>query len=151
MVHVQQVEDVRRKRGVRDVRGLGIKIRKVPVMDSTETTMASLSSQGSKMGNRVLGILILTGVIHQGEAHLSPRREMEVIYSVQRRIVLSVSELIVESADMSKMPDSVVVRVDTWSDTVLRIKVRLEVMLSLGLTHKVQQQSSLQRGTDFMP
>ena len=53
--------------------------------------------------------------------------------------MLSVVELTVESADMALMPASVVVRVDTWSETAHRTEVRLELMLNLGLTHRVQQ------------
>ena len=67
------------------------------------------------------------------------------------KIVLSVDELTVESADRALMPGSVVVRVDTWSETVHRTEVRLEVMLSLGLSHRVQQQPTLPRGIDFIP
>ncbi len=108
-------------------------------MVATRTTLASVSSRGSKRGNRVMGILILRGVLHLQEADLSPRRAMEVRCSVQRRLVLSVAEITVENADRALMPASVVVRVDTWSETVHRIEVRLEVMLSQGLSHIVQQ------------
>ena len=64
---------------------------------------------------------------------------MEVRYSVQRRTVLSVAELTVESADRALMPSLVVVRVGTWSEIVHKTEVRLEVMLSLGQIHRVQQ------------
>ena len=62
---------------------------------------------------------------------------MEVICSVLRKIVLSVDELKVESADRAQMPASIVVRVDIWSETVHRIEIRMEVMLNLGLIHRV--------------
>ena len=53
---------------------------------------------------------------------------MEARCSVLGRTVLSVAELTMESADMALMPSWVVVRVDTWLETVHRIEVRLEVM-----------------------
>ena len=106
-------------------------------MEATETILAFVRSPVSRRGNRVWGILTLRGVKHLEEADLNPRGAMEVRYSVLRKIVLSVAELTVESADMALMPASVVVRVDTWSETVHRTEVRLEVMLILGLTHIV--------------
>ena len=114
--------------------GLCLKIRKVLAMEATETILASMSSPGSKRGNRVLGILTLRGVHHLEEADLNPRGAMEVRCSVLRRIVLSMAELTVESADRALIPASVVVRVDTWSDTVHKTEVRLKVMLNLVLT-----------------
>ena len=120
-------------------------------MEATETTLASMSSQGSKKGNKVLGIKILRGVLQLKEVDLSPRRALEVRCSVLRRIVLRVSELTVETADKAEMPALVVVRLDIWSKTDNRTEVRPEVMLSLGLTHRVKQQPSLQRGTNSMP
>ena len=103
------------------------------------------------MGNRVLGLQILKRVMHLKVAELSPRRAMEVRCSFLRIIVLRVVELTVESADKAEIPASVVVRVDTWLETVHRTEVRLGVMLGLGLPHIMQQQPSLRRGTDFMP
>ena len=76
---------------------------------------------------------------------------MEVRYSVLRKIVLSVAELTVESADMALMPASVAIRVGTWLETSHRTEVRLGAMLSLGLIHRVQQQPSLLIGIDFTP
>ena len=93
-------------------------------MEATEIILASVSSNGSKRGNRVLEIQILRGVLHKKEADLSPRRAMEVSLSVLRRIVLSVVELIVENADKGQIPALVVVRVDTWSETIHRTEVR---------------------------
>ena len=52
--------------------------------------------------------------------------------------MLSVAELIVESEDRALLPASVVVRVYIWSRNVHKTKVRMEVILSLGLTHRVQ-------------
>ena len=72
-------------------------------------------------------------------------------YSVIRKSVLSEAELTVESADRALMPITIVVRADTWSESVHRTKVRLDVMLGLGLTLRVHQQPNLQRGTDSMP
>ena len=119
--------------------GLGLKIRQVPAMEAIETILASTSSPNSRRGNRVLVILTLREVQHLEEADPNPRGAMEVRCSVQRRLVLSVAELTVENADRALMPALVVVRVDTWSETVPRAEVRLEVMLSLGLPHRVQQ------------
>ena len=76
---------------------------------------------------------------------------MEVRFSVLRRIVLSVADLIVESAARAQMVASFVVRVDTWSKIFHRIEVWLEVMLSLSLTHRVQQQPSLPKGINSVP
>ena len=131
--------------------GLGLKIRQVLAMEATETILASVSSPNSRRGNRVLGILTLRGVQHREVADLNLKGATEVRCSVLRRTVLSVAELTVESADRALLPAMVVVRVDTWSETVHKTKVRLEVMLSLGLTLRVQLQSSLPRGTDSMP
>ena len=110
-----------------------------------------MSSLGSRRGNRVPGILIPRGVHHQEEADLSPRRAIEVRCSVPKRIVLSVAVLTVESADRALMPVSVAVRVGIWLKTSHRTKVRLEVILSLDLINRVQQQARLLRGTSFMP
>ena len=133
------------------LRGLGLKIRQLPAMEATEIILASVSSPNSRRGNRVLGILTLRGVQHREVADLNLRGATEVRCSVLRRTVLSVAKLTVESANRALMPASVVVRVDTWSETVHRIEVRLEVMLSLDLTHRVQQQPSLPRGTNSTP
>ena len=110
-----------------------------------------MSSLGSRRGNRVPGILIPRGVQHQEEADLSPRRAMEVRCSVPKRIVLSVAVLTVESADRALMPAAIVVRAGTWLRTSHGIGVRLEIMLSLGLIHRVLQQPSILRGTGSMP
>ena len=131
--------------------GLGLKIRHVPAMEDTETILASVSNPSSRGGNRFLGTLTLIGVKHLKEANLSQKWSMEVRCSALRRTVLSVDEITVESADMVQMPASVVVRVDTWSDTVQKTEVRLELILNLGLTNRVHQQPSLPRGTNFMP
>ena len=131
--------------------GLGLKIRQVPTMEAIETILASTSSPNSRRGNRVLVILTLREVQHLEEADPNPRGAMEVRCSVQRRLVLSGAELTLENADRALMSALVVVRVDTWSEIVPRTEVRLGVMLSLGLPHRVQQQPSLPRGTDFMP
>ena len=87
--------------------GLVLKIRQVPAMDATKTILASVSSAGSRRGNRILGILTLRGVQHLEEADLNPTVAMEVRCIVLRRTVLSVAELTVESADMALMPISV--------------------------------------------
>ena len=131
--------------------GLSVKIRKVPTMEAIEIFLASVSSPGSRRGSRVLGTLILKGVQHLEETNLRPRREMEVRCSVLKRTVLSVAMLIVESADRVLMPALVAVKVGTWLETADRTEVRLEVMLSLCLIHRVQQPPSLLRGTDSMP
>ena len=107
-----------------------------------------MSSLGSRRGNRVPGILIPRGVQHQEEADLSPRRAMEVRCSVPKRIVLSVAVLTVESADRALMPESIAVRVGTLLETACRTEVMLEVIVSLSLIHRVQQQLSLLGGTD---
>ena len=129
---------------------LGLKIRQVPTIEAIKIILASVSSPDSRMVNRVLGILTLIGIQHLEEANTNSRGAMEVRCNVQKRPMLNVAELTVESADRALMPASVVVRVDTWSETVHRTEVRLEVMLSLGLSHRVQQQPSLLRGTNSM-
>ena len=75
---------------------------------------------------------------------------MEERCSVLSRIVLSVAELTAESEDRVIMLASVAVRVGTWLETPHRPEVRMEVMLSLGQIHRVQQQPSLLRGTCSM-
>ena len=63
----------------------------------------------------------------------------------------SVALITVESADRELMPALVAEITGTWSRTAHRTGVRLEVMLSLGLIHMVQQQSSLLRGQVLRP
>ena len=94
-----------------------------------------------------MGILI-SRVQHLEEADLSPRRVMEVRCSVPKKTVVV---LTVESADRLQMSVSVALRVGIWLETSHRKEVRLEVMLSLGLIHRVQQQPSNLRGTSSMP
>ena len=116
-------------------------------MLARETNLASGSSPGSRRGSRVLGILITIGVKKLKEADLSPRREMEVRYSVQKSTIISVVVLTMESAEIALIPALVAVRVGIWLDSAHITEVRLEVMLSLGLNHRVQKQPSLIRGT----
>ena len=56
--------------------GLGLKIRKVPAMEATETILASMSSPGSKRGNRVHVTLTLKGVQNLDEVDPIPGRAM---------------------------------------------------------------------------
>lgn len=95
--------------------GRGLKNSQVVVLASDETTLASVRSQFSKKGNRVHGILLLRGVLNLGEADLNKRRALEVTCSIIRRIMLSVAELTMESADRAQIPAMVVVSVDIWS------------------------------------
>ncbi|XP_069149754.1 uncharacterized protein [Solanum lycopersicum] len=62
-----------------------------------------------------------------------PKRDNVCDMQLQRRPVLSVADITVENEERELMPSSVVVKVDTWSETVPRTEVRLEVMLNLGL------------------
>ena len=68
---------------------------------------------------------------HLKEADPRPRMAIEVICSVLERIVISVVMLTLGSADRAVMPVSVVVRAGTWSWTVHRTGVMLDVMLNL--------------------
>ncbi|XP_069151947.1 uncharacterized protein [Solanum lycopersicum] len=54
------------------------------------------------------------------EADLNPRGAMEVRCNILRKSALSVAEIIVESAYRELMPALVVLRVDTWLETVHR-------------------------------
>ncbi|XP_069152694.1 uncharacterized protein [Solanum lycopersicum] len=126
MVHVHQVEESRKRRGVRDVRRPRSQNQAGPAMEAIETILASLSSPGSRRGKRVFRILTLRGVQHLEEPNINPRGAMVVRCSVLGRFVLCLVELIVESVDRALMPASVVVRVDTWSETVHITEVRLE-------------------------
>ena len=119
--------------------GLSLKIRQFLTMEATNTILMSMSSPGSKRGNRVLVTLTLRGVKHLEEEDLSPRMAMEVRCNVLERTVLSVVVLTVESSDRALMPASVPVRVGLWLESAHRIEVRLEVILILGLIHRVQQ------------
>ena len=110
-----------------------------------------MNCSGSKRGNRVLESLTFKGVQHPEEADPSPRRVMEVMCSIPERSVLSVTVLTGESADRALMPVSVVVRVSIWLEIDHRTEVRMEVMLSLGLIHRVRQQPSLLKGTSSIP
>ena len=78
MVHVQQVEDIRKKRGVCGVRRPRPQDQAGPAMEATEIILTSVSSPGSRRGNRVLGILTLRGVQHLEEENLKPRGAIEV-------------------------------------------------------------------------
>ena len=64
MVHVQQVEDSRNKRGVRDVRRRKTSDQEGQVIVVTGTTSPFVSSPDSKRGIRVWEILTLRGVQH---------------------------------------------------------------------------------------
>ena len=79
------------------------------------------------------------------------RREIEVRCCILEKIVLSVVVLTVDSAYRALMPTSVAVRAGIWLRTTQRKEVRLEVILSLGIIHRMQQQSSLIRGTGSTP
>ena len=76
-----------------------IKIRQVPSMLAIETILASVTSPGSRSGNRVQGILISRGVQHLEKVYLSPRKAMEVRCIIPKIIVLSVAVLTVECED----------------------------------------------------
>ena len=80
--------------------------RKVLEMGAT----GSVSSPNSKRGNRVLGTLTFKGVQHLEKADSSLRREMEVMCSVLKRSVTSVSLITMESADRALMSTSVLER-----------------------------------------
>ena len=76
---------------------------------------------------------------------------MEVRRIILKRTMLSVAELIVKSVDKALMPASVAVIVGNLLRTSHRKEVRLEVMLSLVLIHRMQQQPSILRGTRSTP
>ena len=76
---------------------------------------------------------------------------MEVRCSVTERTVLSVVVLGVERIYMVLIPSSIDVREGTWLRSTHIKEVKLEVMLHLGLIHRVQQQPSNLRGTSSMP
>ena len=115
------------------------------------TTSASVSSPNLKRGIRVWVTLTFRGVQHLEEANTSTRRVMNVVRSVPERIVPSVVVLTVESAERARMSASIEKRTVTWSRTTHKTRVRLEVMLSLGLIHRVKQQSSLLGETSSVP
>ena len=93
MVHVQQVKENWKKRGVRVAR----RLRQVLVMEATETTLVSVSSPESKSGNKVQGTLTLKGVQHQEKADQIPGMAMEMRCSVPQMTVIRVSLVTVES------------------------------------------------------
>ena len=76
IVHVQQVEDNRKKKAFLMLVCLILKIRQVPSMDVRETILASLSSPGSKRGHRFQGALTLRGVQHLEKTDPSLGRAM---------------------------------------------------------------------------
>ena len=59
--------------------------------------------------------------------------------------------LTLDSADKVVMSTSVAVRANTWLRTAYRKEVCLEVMLSLGLIHRMQENLSLLRGIGSNP
>ena len=101
------------------------------------------------MGNRVLGIQILKRVMHLKVAELSPRRAMEVGCSALDRTVLSVVVLTVESADMAYCGCDKSGHMVNYCR--YKKEVKMEVMLILGLIHRMQKQSSLLRGICSTP
>ena len=58
---------------------------------------------------------------------------------------------IMESKDRAVMPVFVAVRVGIWLESAHITKVRVEVMLSLGLINRVQHHPNLLRDTSSMP
>lgn len=62
MVHVKYVEENRKKKGARDVRSPRPLYQVGQTMESTKILLASVRSLGSRRGNKVLGILTLTGL-----------------------------------------------------------------------------------------
>ena len=151
MLHVQQVEDRRKKSGIRDARRPKPHDQTSPSNGGNKKILAAVSNLDSKRGNRVQGTLTFRGVHHLEEEDSSPRRAMEVICSLPERTMLIVVVLTMESADRALMPVLVAVRAGTWLRTVHRTGVRLEVMLILGLIHRVKQQLSFLRGTGSTP
>ncbi|XP_069155665.1 uncharacterized protein [Solanum lycopersicum] len=77
IMHVHQVEDIHKKRGVRDARRTKPQDQTSPSHGSRRIILASVSNPGSRRGIRVLGILIPRGVQHLEEAELIPREAME--------------------------------------------------------------------------
>ena len=122
--------------------GLSLKIRQVLALEAIETILASVSSPSTKRGNRDQGTLTVKGIQHLEEANPSPGRAIKVRCSIPGRTVLSVVVLTVKTSDRKLIPTSVAVRAGTWLRTAHRTGIRIEVMLSLVLIHRVQQQPS---------
>ena len=85
------------------------------------------------------------------EGKLEPKKGNGGQTEHPNRTILSVSDLTVKSADKALMRASITVRVGTWLEIAHRTEVRLELMLNLGLIHRVQQQPSLVGGRSSMP
>ena len=95
MVHVQQVENNRKKRGVDDARRPKRHDQEGPFNGGKRNNSALIISQDSNRSNRVQGTLTFRVVQQLEEADLRSRREMEVICSVPEKTVLSVALLTV--------------------------------------------------------
>ena len=98
MVHVQQVEDSRRERGIHDVRRPRPQDQAGSSHGGHRINFGIHEHPRFKKGKQSFGINILRGVLHLKEADLSPSRAMEVRCIFLRKIVRRVAELIVESA-----------------------------------------------------
>ena len=72
MVHVQQVEDSRKRRAFVILRGLILLIKQVLPMEETGTTSVFVNSPSLKRGNNVLETLTRRGLQHLEEADQSP-------------------------------------------------------------------------------
>ena len=125
---------------------LRLMIKQVLAVGATGITLASLSSPYLKRGNRVQGTLSSRGVQHLQDTNPSPRREIEMRFSVLKRTVLSVAVLTIDTAYRALISALVAVRVSTLLRTANRKEVRLDVMLSLGIIHRMQPLSCLLRG-----
>ncbi|XP_015075535.1 uncharacterized protein LOC107019630 [Solanum pennellii] len=76
MVHVQQVEDSRKKRGVRDVRRPRTQDQAGPSHRGHGNNFVIREQPRFSKGQQILGILTLRGVHHIEEANLNPRGAM---------------------------------------------------------------------------
>ena len=124
MMHVQKVEDSRKKRDVGDARRPKPQNKAGPSHGSHRNNFGIREQHKSKKGQRSYGILIPSGVKPLEEDDLSLRRETEVRCIFSKREVLSVALIKVKSVDMALMSVLVAVRVGICLETSHRTQVK---------------------------
>ena len=111
------VEDSRKKRGVCDSKRPKTHYQAGPSNRGKRNIFGVREQPYSKRENKVQVNLSFREVQYLEEADSIPRRVMEGICSVPKRIVVTVSMLIVDNADRTLMPTSVALRKGTWLRT----------------------------------
>ena len=151
IVHVQQVEDSRKKSRVLEVRRPNHSNKIGSSRGGGRSTFGVRDQPRFKKGHQSLGNSNSQRSASPREGRPEPKNVNRG--DVQRPIKECGKYGRIHSAEsrLGKMPASIAERVNTWSGTVHKIRVRLEVMLILGLIPRMPLQPSLLRGTKSIP